>query len=147
MSVEITEGSPLAQELQRLVQPKLVELGWGSSDDSTLSEYVILMLINSRTQEQIASELSNDLLGLGPDDPDAADFSRWLFEQIANLTATKNSAQSDSAAAAPAQQDSNAMDASGAPSQEMDMGDSSEAKQMYVACDLPSWASRNLTVY
>ena len=84
MAVEVTLGTPLAEALSNVVQPKLVEVGWstGGLDDSALAEYIILMLVNGKTQEQIAAELSNDLLNLGPDDSGAIDFSRWLFEQV-----------------------------------------------------------------
>lgn len=76
--------SPLAHALNAAIQPKLVEVGWstGGADDSALSEYIILMLVNGKTQEQIAAELSGDLLNLGPDDPGARDFSQWLFRQV-----------------------------------------------------------------
>lgn len=84
MAVQVTLNTPLAEALNNVVQPKLVEVGWSTSgnDDSALSEYIILMLVNGKTQDQIASELSNDLLNLGPDDSGALDFSRWLFEQV-----------------------------------------------------------------
>lgn len=88
MAVSIQADSPLAAQLSSIVQPKLVEIGWstGGPDDSALAEYIILMLINGKSQEQIASELSNDLLSLGPDDPGATDFATWLFEQVNLLT-------------------------------------------------------------
>ena len=84
MGVEVTLNTPLAEALSHVVQPKLSEVGWstGGLDDSALGEYIILMLVNGKTQEQIAAELSNDLLNLGPDDSGATDFSRWLFEQV-----------------------------------------------------------------
>jgi hypothetical protein len=84
MTVEVALNTPLAKALGSVIQPKLVEVGWSSGgvDDSALSEYIILMLVNGKTQEQIAAELSGDLLNLGPDDPGAVDFSRWLFEQV-----------------------------------------------------------------
>jgi len=84
MAVQVTLNTPLAEALNNVVQPKLVDVGWstGGLDDSALSEYIILMLVNGKTQDQIASELSNDLLNLGPDDSGAIDFSRWLFEQV-----------------------------------------------------------------
>ena len=84
MSVEVVMESPLAHALNNAIQPKLVEVGWstGGGDESALSEYIILMLVNGKTQDQIAAELSGDLLNLGPDDPGARDFSRWLFGQV-----------------------------------------------------------------
>jgi hypothetical protein len=87
MGVEVALNTPLADALNDVIQPKLVEVGWstGGVDDSALSEYIILMLVNGKTQEQIAAELSGDLLNLGPDDPGANDFSRWLFEQVEAL--------------------------------------------------------------
>jgi len=87
MSVEVVLDSPLAHALNASIQPKLVEVGWstGGADDSALSEYIILMLVNGKTQEQIAAELSGDLLNLGDDDPGARDFSQWLFDQVGSL--------------------------------------------------------------
>ena len=88
MAVSVALNTPLADQLSNVVQPKLVEVGWttGGLDDSALAEYIILMLVNGKTQEQIAAELSNDLLNLGPDDSGATDFSRWLFEQVEILS-------------------------------------------------------------
>ena len=95
MTVQVVGNSALAQALQNVVQPKLVEVGWGGVDDSTLAEYIILMLVNGKTQDQIASELSNDLLGLGPDDHGAIDFSQWLFEQVELLNSQINKSSDD----------------------------------------------------
>lgn len=86
MAVEISMESPVAQQLNDLLRPKLIEVGWSTEgEEGALSEYIILMLVNGKTQEQIASELSGDLLNLGPDDPGARDFAQWLFEQVAYL--------------------------------------------------------------
>lgn len=84
MAVEVTLNTPLAEALSDLVQPKLSEIGWntGGLDDSALGEYIILMLVNGKTQDQIAAELSNDLLNLDPDNTEPVEFSRWLFEQV-----------------------------------------------------------------
>lgn len=89
MSVEVSLNTPLADALSNVVQPKLTELGWstGGLDDSALGEYIILMLVNGKTQDQIASELSNDLLSFGPGDSGATDFAKWLFEQVHLLNA------------------------------------------------------------
>lgn len=94
MSVEhiVALETPLAHALNAAIQPKLVEVGWGTGgdDDSALTEYIMLMLVNGKTQEQIAAELSGDLLNLGPDDPGARDFALWLFEQVESLNAQIN---------------------------------------------------------
>ncbi|KAL9127839.1 MAG: hypothetical protein Q9217_003358 [Psora testacea] len=83
MAVEVALNTPLAEALSSVVQTRLSEVGWttGGLDDSALGEYIILMLVNGKTQEQIAAELSTDLLSLPPDDPGAADFAKWLFDQ------------------------------------------------------------------
>lgn len=101
MSADMTVESPLAQQLHQLIQPKLVEVGWstGGSDDSALAEYIILMLVNGKTQEQIASELSGDLLNLGPDDPGARDFSQWLFALVDQLKQGDTAPAGDDASA------------------------------------------------
>ncbi|KAI9053819.1 hypothetical protein LZ554_002767 [Drepanopeziza brunnea f. sp. 'monogermtubi'] len=92
MSVEVIMDTPLAHSLNSVIQPKLVEVGWssGGGDEGQLAEYILLMLANNKTQDQIAAELSSDLLGLGPDDPGAREFSQWLFHQIDILNSQQN---------------------------------------------------------
>ncbi|KZF22391.1 nuclear polyadenylated RNA-binding protein Nab2 [Xylona heveae TC161] len=92
MAVEFALNTPLADALNNVLQPKLVEVGWttGDIDDSALSEYILLMLVNGKTQDQIAVELSNDLLGLDPGDTRGAEFSGWLFEQLRILNGQIN---------------------------------------------------------
>ena len=87
MAVEVALNTPLAEALSAVVQTRLSEVGWttGGLDDSALGEYIILMLVNGKTQEQIAAELSTDLLSLPPDDPGAAEFAKWLFHQTEAL--------------------------------------------------------------
>ena len=89
---EIVAGTPLAEALQNAVQPKLAEHGWssGAGDDSALSEYICLMMINGKNQEEIASELRTDLLGLDPADEGPMDFAQWLFKQVYILNAQLN---------------------------------------------------------
>lgn len=102
MPAEVMLNTPLAQALNLAILPKLNELGWGSggADDSALAEYIVLMLVNEKSQEEIAAELSGDFLNLGPDDPGARDFAKWLFEQIDLLKAQQNGG--NQAAAPPA---------------------------------------------
>ena len=88
MAAVVEANSPLAEQLTNIVQPKLVDMGWttGGFDDSALTEYIILMLVNGKTQQQIATELSNDLLNLGPEDAGANTFAQWLFDQVNALS-------------------------------------------------------------
>lgn len=92
MAVEIAMNTPLADALNNAIRPKLLEVGWaaGGGDESALSEYILLMLVNGKTQQEIAAELAGDLLNLGPDDPGAMEFARWLFDQIDSLTGQQN---------------------------------------------------------
>lgn len=89
MAVQIELSTPLADALNAAIQPKLEEHGWatGGSDDAALTEYIILMLVNSKTQDEVAQELSADLLGLDSDDPGLRSFCDWLFTTIQTLSA------------------------------------------------------------
>lgn len=143
MSTAVALGTPLAEALSNVMQPKLVEMGWSSDtgEDSALIEYVILMLVNGKTQEQIADELSNDLLGLGEGDTQALEFSRWLFEQVEVLNNNINglasvpSAAPASTQSIPTSDDPN-LDQS-QDQQDAAMGDASgQGDTMYVSCYL-----------
>lgn len=86
MAVDFSNESPLAAQLQQVVQPKLAEFGWTTGgDDTTLFEYILLMLANDKNEAQVAAELSNDLLDLGPENTETQQFAQWLFEQIETL--------------------------------------------------------------
>lgn len=93
----ITQDSPLAAAVANVIQPKLVEMGWSTDDgqESALIEYIVLMLVNGKTQEQLASELSNDFLGLDEGDTQALEFSRWLFGQVEILNQQINGVPSE----------------------------------------------------
>ncbi|PKS06365.1 hypothetical protein jhhlp_007113 [Lomentospora prolificans] len=92
MTVEVSLNTPLADAINMAIQPKLLEVGWGTggADDAALAEYIVLMLVNGKTQDEIASEISGELLNLGPDDPVVKDFAGWLFREIDSLNAQIN---------------------------------------------------------
>jgi nuclear polyadenylated RNA-binding protein NAB2 len=83
MAVRVETGGPMAKALEGIITPKLLEVGWSSDpQDNTLTEYIVLMLANGKSQDEVARELSGDLLGLSPDDQSTAEFAQWLFQQI-----------------------------------------------------------------
>lgn len=133
MPVEVSLNTPLAEALNAAIQPKLVEVGWGTggADDSALAEYIILMLVNGKTQDQIAAELSGDLLNLGPDDPSTRDFSQWLFEQIEALNAQLNGGGNTDSGANQDAATEGEMDT------DMNAGDVSELNAYVIAIILP----------
>lgn len=99
MLPSIAQDSPLAAAVADVIKPKLVEMGWSTDDgqESTLIEYIVLMLVNGKTQEQLATELSNDFLGLEEGDTQALEFSRWLFGQVEILNNQINGVSSQPA--------------------------------------------------
>ncbi len=98
MPVEVSLNTPLADALNAVIQPKLTEAGWAdSSNDSALAEYIVLMLVNGKSQDEIAAELSSDFLNLPPDDPSSHAFAKWLFDQIELLNAQINGGQAPGA--------------------------------------------------
>lgn len=122
---------PLRSALQGIVQPKLVEFGWTTDpEDSNLFEYILLMLLNNKDEAQIASELSNDLLDLGPDNPETQQFARWLFDQINMLRGQLNGNTAGDAEASHAtgdhMEDTNQ---AAAPGQDTEMGGAPEPGQ------------------
>jgi hypothetical protein len=92
MAVDFSSGSPLAMQLQQVVQAKLADFGWTTGgDDTTLFEYIMLMLANGKNETVVAQELSNDLLDLGPENTETHQFAQWLFETIEQLKRADNS--------------------------------------------------------
>lgn len=88
MPVTIELETPLADALTSAIQPKLEQYGFatGGADDAALTEYIILMLVNGKNQEEVAGELSTDLLGIDPNEPGLLEFSAWLFSTIDTLS-------------------------------------------------------------
>ncbi len=75
--------TPLAEALSNAVHSKIVEEGWTQEDDTSLAEYIVLMLANGKTQDQIASELAGELL---QDAKGTTEFAQWLFDQVNALS-------------------------------------------------------------
>ena len=82
MAVDLAVGTPLAETLNSAVHTKLLEVGWGSEDDTSLAEFIVLMLVNGKTEDQIASELASDIL---PEGEGTQEFAHWLFDQVRTL--------------------------------------------------------------
>ncbi|EME81153.1 uncharacterized protein MYCFIDRAFT_25868, partial [Pseudocercospora fijiensis CIRAD86] len=97
----VDTGSALAQQIQLAVQPKLMENGWVAEEtDTTLAEYVTMMIVNGKDIQGVQSELGSDLLGLTDDDPTVREFAQWLFDQVRNISQPQHTQQ-----AQPEQQD------------------------------------------
>ncbi|KAL5113233.1 hypothetical protein ACEQ8H_008900 [Pleosporales sp. CAS-2024a] len=125
---DFSNGSPLAAQLLQVVQPKLAEFGWTTGgDDTTLFDYILLMLANDKNETQVAQELSSDLLDLGPDNTETQQFAQWLFEQIEVL---KRPMGGGNAPAAPDNDDqmNGTLDDGSAPTQDADMDGSDSAQ-------------------
>ncbi len=75
--------TPLAEALSSSVHSKIVEEGWTQEDDTSLAEYIVLMLANGKTRDQIASELAGELL---QDAKGTTAFAQWLFDQVNMLS-------------------------------------------------------------
>jgi hypothetical protein len=121
MDSELQEGSPLAVALHGAIQPKLVEYGWVTSvDETTLSEYIILMLSNGKNEDEVAHEIAVDLLALGPESPEPKQFARWLFEQVHALRSQLQAPNTDSA------QVNEQPPAAASSTQDAEMGDGAE---------------------
>jgi len=120
--------SPLALQLQQVVQPKLAEFGWTTGgDDTTLFDYILLMLANDKDETQVAQELSSDLLDLGPENTETQQFAQWLFQQIEVLKQQANGGGAQIAAPSEEQMNSALEDGSAAQDTEMEgAGDSAQ---------------------
>ena len=145
MAADFASESPLAMQLQQVVQPKLAEFGWTTGgDDTTLFEYILLMLANDKNEAQVAAELSNDLLDLGPENTETQQFAQWLFEQIELLKQQASGGDAQVAQSVEGHMDSTSHDhAAGAHDTDME-GVSESQGSMYVHTASPS-TSRRLT--
>ncbi|KAH7334886.1 hypothetical protein B0J17DRAFT_93144 [Rhizoctonia solani] len=81
MGSDLVMGTPQAGALQASIQKELVAKGYSDESDPVMAEYITIMLINSKTAEQITSELV-DLVGPEYD----TSFTSWLFDQVAKIS-------------------------------------------------------------
>lgn len=138
--MQIEANSALAQTIQSAAQAKLMEAGWAAEEnDTTLSEYVTMMLVNGQDFQRVQAELGGELLGVGEDDPAVADFTRWLFEQAQALTGPQQQQQQEPDPGATTQEPQVQDDMQGQ-SMEQDemMGEGPSADGMYVLPFTPS---------
>ena len=70
--------TPAATRLRTSVHERLVAEGWTQDDDSSFAEYVVLMLLNGKKEEEVIAELQGELLENAPGIPA---FVQWLFQQ------------------------------------------------------------------
>lgn len=83
MSVFSDSNSPEAEKLKSLVQQRALQIGWTEdSDDTSLSEYIILLIGNDKSQAEIANELSTELI---PGADGIEEFTAWLMKTARSL--------------------------------------------------------------
>ncbi|EME42555.1 hypothetical protein DOTSEDRAFT_73414 [Dothistroma septosporum NZE10] len=93
-AASVDAGSDLQNAIQAAVQPKLMENGWvAEENDTTLSEYVTMMIVNGKDVAGVKSELGGDLLGVGEDDAAVGQFAEWLFNTVQALSAPQQQEQ------------------------------------------------------
>ncbi|KAG8739062.1 hypothetical protein FRC10_006219 [Ceratobasidium sp. 414] len=107
MGSDLVMGTPEAGALQSAIQKELVAKGYSDEADLVMAEYITIMLINSKTAEQITAELI-DLVGPEYD----TSFTSWLFDEVAKISGPSGTS-SDSKP--PVQPDAQSRSASGNP--------------------------------
>lgn len=75
----IDVASPYIQALQVLIQLELANRGYSTHDDPVMAEYIVVMLANQKTSEQVTSELE-ELVGDEYDE----NFTQWVWDQTEN---------------------------------------------------------------
>nr|CDI55312.1 conserved hypothetical protein [Melanopsichium pennsylvanicum 4] len=85
------------QQLQHSIQIELAKHAYSSEDDPVMAEYIVVMLANQKTAEQITAEMK-DLIGAEYD----ASFTKWIWNATQECldTAAQATMPSDSTATA-----------------------------------------------
>ncbi|KAL9088223.1 MAG: hypothetical protein Q9159_003206 [Coniocarpon cinnabarinum] len=97
--VQIPSDSPLQGTLSPQIQAKVAELGWSNSDDTSLTDFILLTLAQGRTQEQLSDEIK-DLLEES-EFSRLGDFTGWLVGEILAANGQSNPAAPDTSSQAP----------------------------------------------
>ncbi|KAF9125851.1 hypothetical protein BGW39_007113 [Mortierella sp. 14UC] len=71
---KIQLGTPQEKELTALVLEKLNDFGW--ADNDVLANFIVVMVANEKSKDDIVAELNDILPG------QAMEFADWLFEEI-----------------------------------------------------------------
>ncbi|KAG0293543.1 hypothetical protein BGZ97_005315 [Linnemannia gamsii] len=71
---KIQLGTPQEKELTTLVLEKLNDFGW--ADNDVLANFIVVMVANEKSKDEIVAELNDILPG------QATEFADWLFEEI-----------------------------------------------------------------
>jgi nuclear polyadenylated RNA-binding protein NAB2 len=149
--LQVESGSAQAHQIQLAAQQKLMELGWAPEEsDTTLSEYVTMMLVNGKEPSSVQAELGGELLGVGEDDPGAAEFTRWLFQHAQSIVGgghnqhpqTSRQQERDLGATTVQPQRQTDEQPAGTAAEDQAMGDVS-APGIDGAYVLPSWSAPN----
>ncbi|CAE6469254.1 unnamed protein product [Rhizoctonia solani] len=115
MGSDLVMGAPQATALQSAIQKELVAKGYSDESDMVMAEYITIMLINSKTAEQITAELI-DLVGPEYD----TSFTSWLFDEIAKISGGSTGGAGEAQPSVPDAQSTSTppgpSDAAGAPS-------------------------------
>ncbi|KAG9077338.1 hypothetical protein FS749_010786 [Ceratobasidium sp. UAMH 11750] len=107
MGSDLVMGTPEAGALQSAIQKELVAKGYSDEADLVMAEYITIMLINSKTADQITAELI-DLVGPEYD----TSFTSWLFDEVAKISGPSGTSSDSNP---PAQSDAPTRSASGNP--------------------------------
>ena len=79
--VQVPSDSALYSALYPQIQTKVVNLGWSNSDDTSLTDFVLLTLANGKTEADLSSEIK-DLLEDGEYLEKLPGFTTWLVGEI-----------------------------------------------------------------
>ncbi|KAI9722816.1 MAG: hypothetical protein M1828_004382 [Chrysothrix sp. TS-e1954] len=94
MATDIAAGSKQEAALQNALQARLIEAEFISGDDSTIADYIVLMIANGKNQSEIQAEVA-DTLDVSAEDQRTTELVAWLFQQVRLLQGQSSSEQND----------------------------------------------------